>query len=466
MRSAVILCVDSESVANPDLIGLGDENLLAQTWLRPFCNALEARSYLRDAEGVEEVWVASCDEMDPINLAAAIKKDAAERGVYLLSFDGGGSLKSRASAAGIDAVLSRADFASRYARRKIASVGDVEEGDCDKDVSGRSSVSSSSKKPVGALPAINRTADRTHAAVPDEKDSAVSLASAVSPAAASAPRVGARAAAGSASENDASLVTVVSACGGTGKSTIAALAAFLCQGWGRNTLLVDADFQLGDLQYVVGSEQPLTLDEAMSDPSKLEQLKPDGRRPAFLAAPRQLELSEAVEDGLLRAIDRVGKRFDIVVANTSSHWDERLAQLLERSSRVLFLVDQRASSLRTSKHVLEMCARCGIATGTFVFAVNRCSKGALFSSFDIACSLGASRVVELKDGGKEVDELLGAGLPADLIDAQNELCLSLSEALIGVLPGSAEAASSEPAEPTVRAKRFSFGRKKRRAACL
>lgn len=232
-------------------------------------------------------------------------------------------------------------------------------------------------------------------------------------------------------------------------------------------MLVDADLRLGDLQYVVGSEHPLTLDEAVSDPARLDQLKPDGTRPAFLAAPKRLELSEAVGDGLVRAIDRAGKRFDIVVANTSSHWDERLVQLLERSFRVVSLVDQRASSLRTGKHVLEMCARCGIATNSFVFAVNRSAKGALFSAFDVACSLGGLQVIELKDGGKEVDELLGAGLPADLIEARNELCLSLGDALAGLLPGSAEETSRESAEPAARTKRFSFGRKRRKgAACL
>ncbi|WP_139650930.1 AAA family ATPase [Raoultibacter phocaeensis] len=466
MKPEVVLCVDSESAMKPEMIGLDGENLLAQPWLRLFCSAVEARSYLKQAEDIKEVWVASSDEMEPINLAAALKKDVQDRGVYLLAFDGGGSLKSRASAAGIDAALTQSDFSSKYARTKLdvahcADEGLLSDASENRVVEARSS---DSRRPLDTVPSIEQNPGPALVA-PTGKASDVSGCATAALSAQSEPRSDPSAVTAKlAAKKTANLVTVVSACGGAGKSTVAALAAYFYQGFGRRTLLLDADLQFGDMHYITGCEHPLTLDDAASDASRIDRLDADGAEPALLAAPRRLEQSEVLGEGLIAAVDRASSRFDIVVANTSSHWDERLAQLLERSSRVLFIVDQRASSLRASKHALEMCSRCGIATSPFVFAVNRCAKGALFSSFDIACALGGSHAVELKDGGKAVDELLGAGLPLDLIKERNELCLSLERMIVDMMP-SGDAVKSTPGV-SAKTKRFPFGRRRKGAACL
>lgn len=71
----VALCADEECFRHPELLGLEGENLLAQQWLMPFTSAEAARMALRDATSVQEVWVVSCADVAPINLAAALKRD-------------------------------------------------------------------------------------------------------------------------------------------------------------------------------------------------------------------------------------------------------------------------------------------------------------------------------------------------------------------------------------------------------
>ena len=70
-------------------------------------------------------------------------------------------------------------------------------------------------------------------------------------------------------------------------------------------------------------------------PSRLDQLRSDGRMPALLAAPRHLEDSEAVVERAPQLLDQLTARFDVVVANTGAAWAEQHALLLERSSKAL-----------------------------------------------------------------------------------------------------------------------------------
>lgn len=434
MKPQVALCADTESRRRPALIGLAGENLDAQGWLRVFSSAREARASLRTDAATDEVWVASCDDMDPINLAAALKRDRAERAVYLLAFQGTGSLRSRASAAGIDATLSHQAFAERYSLQKRRRGGNAL----------GSSAPSFAPAPV----------------------SASASAAAPSPASASLPGR-----AGVASARQAFILSVVSGSGGAGKSTVAALAGMLAQGLGYETLLIDADLRFGDLPVLLGANDALAIDEVLAAPGRLSQLRPDGTYPALLAAPSRLEQAELAVSELPRLLFAVRPRFDVVIANTGSFWSDEHAILLEQSSKTLFLVDQRTSSLRACRHALDLCARCGIATSPFLFAVNRCAKGSLFTSIDVSCVLNGAHTVELLDGGRDVEELLGAGQPLDLLASRNDLCISLEAVLLDVLPdrpGAAPAKQARAAATEPERKRFRRNRSPRRrsAACL
>lgn len=402
----VVLCADSESVKNPQMVGLEGENLESQEWLRVFCSAVEARNYLKKNDSIDEVWVASSDEIDHVNLAAAIKKDSGSKGVYLLAFQESGSLKSRASAAGLNGTFSQKDFVDKYRGCKHQEEKEDASG-------GEKHVATEVKAFSGK---------RAH------------------------------------------VLTVVSGSGGSGKSTVAALSALFAQGLGHRTLLIDADLQFGDMKYCLGEEEPITLEDVLRDRERLKQINPDNLKPALLAAPQRLEQSEAIQVVLPHILDEARAYFDVIVVNTGSFWLDQHAVLLEQSSTALFVVDQRASSLRACKHALELCSRCGIASTPFVLAVNRCARNAAFTSIDASCALQGMKAIELQEGGKEVSELLGAGLPLDLIESKNDLCVSIERMLLDILP---EREGSKPSSANRgQSKFFRFGRKRRRVACL
>lgn len=237
-------------------------------------------------------------------------------------------------------------------------------------------------------------------------------------------------------KSPASVVAVVSGSGGAGKSTVAVLSACLAVERGLRTLLIDGDLQFGDAADLLGAPDAPALDEVAADLRLLDSLG-GAAGPALVAAPRRLEQGEALACQLPRLLEAAAERFDVVVVNTGASWSETHAVIIERSARTLFLVDQRASSVRACRHALELCARCGIATGSFVFALNRCAKGAPLTSLDVSCALQGAPVRELRDGGAAVEDLLGSGMAAAFVAERNDLCASLAAILDSLLPNAA-----------------------------
>lgn len=340
----------------------------------------------RVGEGrLASVWVASCEGVEPINLAAACKCDSPQTTVYLVTADRGGSVASRAQAAAIDGVVhptALGDHMLGVAARGIA--GGREE---------RSREALALPEPDGG-----KRASRPLEACETSRTGF--------------------------------LLTVVSGSGGAGKSTVATLAAFLGACRGLRTALIDGDLQFGDLAALAGEVPSASIEDVAAARAVPEEL---AEAPLVLfTAPRALERSEIVAEVMGPVVDVVGDAFDFVVVNTGGGWGEEHLLLLERSAASLFLVDQRASSVRACRHALNLCLRCGVATGSFLIAVNRCARHAPFTSIDVSSALDGAHVVELADGGREVEELLGAGLARNLVDDSNPLCASI-EAVLGEL---------------------------------
>lgn len=503
----VALCADEECFRHPELLGLEGENLLAQQWLMPFTSAEQARAALRDAASVQEVWVVSCADVAPINLAAALKRDWPGRRVCMLTAQESGSLRSRTTAAGVDASLTRQAFVERYAQCKQVAMRAIESqagigpgtvcapaGEAPQRQA-TFGVASSMASPYGVATthsagfseALERAGTAAGAmASPAEMRQGGSYASAnaQTPLAASSAAkdlaatvspygaVSGLGASGSSSASAANpqrpaakgfLLPVVSGSGGAGKSAVALLAAHAAQGLGLRTLLLDFDLQFGDMAQLMGVKKPLRIDEVLARPERLAELSCEGRAPALLAAPEHVDAAEAVVAQAPALLDAVRERFDVIVANTGGAWAEQHAVLLERSSKVLFLVDQRATSVHAAQRALDLCARCGIAVNPFLFTLNGCGKGAPLSSMDVSCALKGAHVRELPDGGADVEDLLAAGLVGDLIDSRNELVEGIEELMAEMLPGVSAAATFSregPGMPFLRGKR---SRKRKKA---
>lgn len=442
MGEHVALCVDESTVRNPVLIGLEDEALASQRWLDVYTTGGDARQAIAKSEALAEAWVISCEDVDAINLAAALKADNPELCVWLVSFDICGSLKSRAHTASIDRVVNRNGFISRYAEMKRrlskphatalhAAESPLRHVDVPFDGEGEEAPVPG-RAPVGAL-ASSEKANGVHAQHPNTPGE-IGSTTGISPM--QPPRL-----AHGSQARQAFFLPIVSGSGGSGKSSVAAMAALIAHKWGQRTLLVDLDLQFGDVASMLGVEKPLTIDVALTSPKSVTCSGDHAQAPLVLAPPGRLESSEAIARAMPRFLDMVRPGFDIVIANTGATWTDLHIALLEQASAALFVIDQRASSVRACKRALELCARCGIASGPFRFAVNRCSKAALLTSIDVACALQGVSAFELKDGGRDVEECLSSGAALELLSSHNDFCSSLELVMERLVPDVASARS-------------------------
>lgn len=406
MMTRAALCIDEATRLDPSTIGLAGESLEDQGWLEVFLSGVEARAALALDGSVDRVWVISCDDVEPINLAASLKADRPELLVSLVQPEAGGSVLSRAHNASIDEVIEPSVFVRGYGELKGRNAA-LEDSVVVQDVQAGQRVAAVQEHPSAQMPEprqlaiVEQQVRRTSAIV----------------------------------QLDTFVMPVVSGSGGAGKSAVSVVAAHLAHRMGYRTLLLDYDLQFGDAAMLSGIENPVTIDEAFAHPDLVDREIERNDGPVVLAAPERLESAELVVRALPEHLDSIVSKFDVVVANTGAAWAEQHAALLERSNAALFLVDQRVSSIRACRHALELCARCGIATGQFQFALNRCAKGAPLTSIDVSCALRGVPVFELSEGGPDVEELLGSGSPHVLVDAKNEFALSLGQLLSKVLPG-------------------------------
>lgn len=423
---SVVLCAEEEALRHPGLLGLDGERVEACSWLRTYSKASELRNALREEPASCEVWVASADDMDGLNVAAALKHDRSDHRVSLVATSLSGSGLSRAKAAGVDEVLPPDAFARRYAEEKRMRADAM-------NAQTPQAVAMSAATAVDA-PAAARAAATT-AAMPAAATAMAAPAAMtqrmepISRNASQRPMSSPRAADG----RRGAVLVVASGAGGVGKSAVSVTAAHVAAARGQRVLLVDGDLQFGDCALLCGAQRGPSVDAVLADMASLGRLEPAAGQPAVIGAPGRLELAEVLVPQLPSLLEAAAPLFDLVVLNTGVSWSEGHLSLIERSTATVMLVGQRVASVRGCQRAVDLCRRCGIATGQLAYAVNRCARNGLLTSVDVSCALDGAHVLELKDGGQEVEELLGAGTASALAVSRNPFVQSIEELLDCVL---------------------------------
>jgi pilus assembly protein CpaE len=157
------------------------------------------------------------------------------------------------------------------------------------------------------------------------------------------------------------LITVFSAKGGVGKTTLATnLAATLADNGKRSVCIVDLDLALGDVSIVMQLFPIHTIADAVGmegslDPQAVEGLLTQ-HSPGLsvLVAPVQPDAKDRIKGDLIgRILHILKERFDVIVVDTPPAFDEVVLQAFDESDLLLLVANLDVPALKSLKITAE-----------------------------------------------------------------------------------------------------------------
>lgn len=157
------------------------------------------------------------------------------------------------------------------------------------------------------------------------------------------------------------LITVFSAKGGVGKTTISTnLAAALADGGKRSVCIVDLDLALGDVSIVMQLFPVHTIADAVGMEDSLDAQAVEGlltqHSPGLsvLVAPVQPDAKDRIKGELIGRVLRILKdRFDVVVVDTPPAFDDVVLQAFDESDLLLLVANLDVPALKSLKITAE-----------------------------------------------------------------------------------------------------------------
>lgn len=476
-----------QRVTREDVVAYGflvDEDEQAGTTRNRFVQLFHSAEDVRKAMScmAPEVQVLVCDrafEVSPLNLAAALHKDAPQRDIYLEKDEPQALFISRVEAAGARGVVSRAEARQLLdlyldcpsAESAEASATESEGIPPSEPTTGPMTVpmtvpTTGSTTGPTSLPAVEPAAPPTTGQmtgqdptewvqtgqapgatplspssdldwleqvleldelddIPQTAKTTVMEQPALRRRIAPQNRVGPRSAmAGEQlSEGKGIVAAFISGRGGVGKSSLTVLSALDLWLAGSQVALLDMDLQFGDLGVLAGNEPDVHIQRLAVEQLCNSRMRIPSPREAMLLleAPQNPELAEELVHqvpGMLAALRSVA---DIVLVNTSCLWNETAAVLASSADKLVVCMDQRATSISAARQVVDLCIRLKIPSTRLCYLLNRCARNAPITDIDASLAMGGVEVITIAEGGADVDELLSLGCPYELLTSKSSL---------------------------------------------
>ena len=363
----------------------------------------ESRLAARGINTNAKIFIFNMQDMNAINLAGAILHDNNDREVFIIEDKISGSLLSRSQYVGIKKILTKKQFLDEIKRSRGAT----------------QSINMNELKVIPCLNPnnINLTSEIEDYwdidDIPDDSEYKNELTEIPS------------------KNSNCWLLNVVSGRGGCGKSCISTMCAGLIAAFRKKVLLIDADFQFGDLKYCGVSGNSVDFLEVVQNREILKNLWAKAREgePILLESCKNLESSEEGTNNLLEIINYSSQYFEAIIVNMPTLWSDIHAELLKEADLSLFIMDQRASAIRGTIRALEFCKKMNIPDINLAFAINKCTKKSIFDSSSVSQGIGQGEVFEIQDGGDVVEEFMSTGKAKKLLSEKNRIATSCFEFL-------------------------------------
>ncbi len=388
-------------------------------------SAQELRERLHEEEpGTVGVIVGHTgDGVSDINLAAAIVRDGLASEVVLVARGASGSLRSRASRAGVSQVV---DATVAPALEAALARSEEMRETTTPDARGQQLAEASAAAP--------------HTAEDERKEPVQPVAPiALSP-------VPAR------PQGSAPILSAASGRGGVGKTAVVAMMASVAARWGMDVAVVDLDLSCGNLHTCFGV--PKGPDLVRIAPNGTPTPESMGRASVRCNAHVHLwgpcerpEMAELVMPHVATLLNYLSTRFDLVLVDTSTTFTDGVAQAVQTCDRLLVVHDERPGAITSAARMSALAVRLGVARTRIVRVINLADPRVKPNMFEGRAEVGleTARMHRVVDGGVEAEELLTAGKVDELASVDSDLMMGVASLLaqtlaeLGRLPNNEDA---------------------------
>ena len=221
----------------------------------------------------------------------------------------------------------------------------------------------------------------------------------------------------------ATVVTVFSPKGGSGKTVVSTNIAVAAQRAGLQTILLDLDLQFGDAALALSIPPRATIADLAASSGEIDGEKlnafvcTDPRSGlTLLAAPKRPEEAQTVGPPELNAaIDAARKGYGAVVIDTGPLFDAAMLAALDRTDRLLLVCNPEVTSLKNARIGLETIDRLGFPRERISLVANRIGAAGAVTRGEIEEALEAKIAFELPDDAA-VPEAINRATPVVLAE--------------------------------------------------
>jgi pilus assembly protein CpaE len=263
------------------------------------------------------------------------------------------------------------------------------------------------------------------------------------------------------------VIAVVSASGGSGKTFLATnLAYHLQTQLKKQTCLIDLDLQFGELSTSLRLRPRVTIHDLLShdgDDVDLgrrldEHLEAHESGVRVLAAPEDPAQADAIESGdVVRVIDAARSRFDYVIVDTPTALSEAVLVALEQADQIFVLATLDLPSVRNLGVMLATLKKLKVPGERVSLLLNKVEPdvGIDVARVEQYFPQGFAMVIPY---GREVNRSLNMGQPVLAFAPRGEVSKALATAFpTAVFAGLDADLPDEPAEPR---RRRAWGKRK------
>ena len=231
---------------------------------------------------------------------------------------------------------------------------------------------------------------------------------------------------------DGKIITIFSAKGGVGCSTIAVnLAIALQQNSAGKVLVVDTSLQFGDVGVLLNLYASRTIADLAAHVDELDDelindvLIPHSSGIKVLLAPPSPEVADTVTPQLIiDVLGRLRTSFDIVIVDTSSILDDVVLNVLDVSDKIIVVTTPEIPAIKDAKHFFEVTEALGYDRSRVMLILNKSDKRINIRAEDIANNIKYQVEGQLPLDERSVTTAVNQGVPYVLGDKNSLLTQS------------------------------------------